>query len=72
MLMKDTTDDSVQWSMRINFQGADNWFNLLLSLYKIKGQYVYIHIKRMGVAPYIWPVKISLINFSALINSKLI
>ena len=37
MLMKDTTAHSVERSMPINFQGGDNWFNLLLSLYKVKG-----------------------------------
>ena len=38
MLMKDTTAYSVEWSMPINFQGGDNWFDLLLSLYKVRSQ----------------------------------
>ena len=38
MLMKDTIAQSVKWSMPINFQGGDNWFDLLLSLYEVKGQ----------------------------------
>ena len=38
MLMKDTIAQSVEWSMLINFQGGDNWFDLLLSLYEVKGQ----------------------------------
>ena len=38
MLMKDTTAHSVEWSMPTNFQGGDNWFYLLLALYKVKGQ----------------------------------
>ena len=44
MLMKDTTAHSVQWSMPINFQGGDNWFDLLFPLYKVKGQLVHIRI----------------------------
>ena len=38
MLMKDTIAHSVEWSLPINFQGGDNWFDLLLSLYQVKGQ----------------------------------
>ena len=38
MLMKDTTAHSVDWSVPVNFQEGDNWFDLLLSLYKVKGQ----------------------------------
>ena len=38
MLMKDTIGHGVEWSMPINFQGSDNWFDLLLSLYQVKGQ----------------------------------
>ena len=38
MLMKDTIGHSVDWFMPINFQGGDNWFYLLLSLYEVKGQ----------------------------------
>ena len=36
MLMKDTTAQRVELSMPMNFQGGDNWFDLLLSLYKVK------------------------------------
>ena len=38
MLMEDTIGHSVEWSMPIYFQGGDNWFDLLLSLYEVKGQ----------------------------------
>ena len=38
MLMKDTIAHSVQWFMLINFQGGDNRFDLLIPLYKVKGQ----------------------------------
>ena len=38
MLMKDTIAHSVEWSLPINFQGGDTWFDPLLSLYQVKGQ----------------------------------
>ena len=44
MLMKNITAHNVQWSMPINFQGGDNWFDLLFPLYKVKGQLLHIHV----------------------------
>ena len=38
MLMKDTIAHSEERSLPINFQGGDNWFDLLLSLYEVKGK----------------------------------
>ena len=38
MLMKDDMAHSVEWSRPINFQGGDNWFDLMLALYEVKGQ----------------------------------
>ena len=38
MLMKGTTARSVEWPMQIKIQGGASWFDLLSSLYKVKGQ----------------------------------
>ena len=38
MLMKGTIARIVERSIPINFQGGASWFDLFLSLYKVKGQ----------------------------------
>ena len=37
MLMKDTMAIIDHWSIPINFRGSDIWFDLSMSLYKVKG-----------------------------------
>ena len=39
MLMKGIMAIIDQWPIPINFRGGATWFNLSLSLYKVKGQY---------------------------------